>query len=1133
MQGRVPPCRFLWLMSAILFTTAAFAQFTSSVQGVVQDPSGAGIPKATVQLVNDATKETQSTTTDAAGNFRFVSLAPGTYKVTVESAGFARSQVDVTLLTAQNVAVPVTLKVGSVSEAVSVTTEAPVVDTADSRTQLTLENQAVAQLPIVGRNLVTLVTMAPGVSGLGTSASGSPASGVDNYSTEEQVDASANGQGQNNNQYVVDGLDVTSGIRQGVLNLTPQPDAIQETSVQVNTFTSQYSRAAGLQTMFTTRSGSDQFHGSASDYFNYQGMYADQHFVNDAQHPYKPYHVNNLDFAIGGPVIPHKNFFFYFAVEPLRSSASAGGGVNFADPQFIAFAQANNPGTVGTGLLTQFQPVGVSGVSVTQTAQDVFGAGVCGTAAVENIPCSTPMVDSGSFSGTSIRNGTQYFARLDKDFKNDRVYASLFRTLLLTGAPSAMPQFSALNNTWQVAGQAAWTHTFSPTLLNEFTIGQSRVEGVLGSGATPSSYFIPSVTVNGISVDSGQAFGVGFAQGDFIQHNYHWRDVLTHVHGAHTLKFGYEGWYGDDVEPFQGPWSQPKFSFSNLLTLAQDAPTNENGIYYNPQTGTEQLWSWDAASRTFGLFVEDTWKAKKNLTLTLGLRYDDSGNPWSKSASTVFGNFYLGTGTTEQEQVANGYAKATHNALLHSVDNLFSPRVGFAWDPTGKGDWVVRGGAGIYNNWLTQANVQEEFRGSPPGEVAPTFVAGGTGSAEAPIFELGNSSKPPFGFTFPTFGPGGTGPNAKSGGGLNSQGGIVGASFAIGGVNPLLKSPKADIWSITLERKLGSNFAASVGYNGSHSYNIVGNGNSIGNVSYGVDINSFAGDLIEQENTSPTPVIPSATRLNKSFGSIAYADNDRHSNYDAVIFDVRGHFSRGYVDASYTRSRSQDDALDYPNSAGLNPGQYYGPSIFDVPNRFSLSFNYQLKGMNGGRGASGYITGGWGISGTSIFQSGYPLTAGNANGFLAVCQSGALSNVQGCSASDPAVAYQAGSGDYNADGDTLAYPDATSYSQSTNNKSWLTGAIPKGDFAVPTFGNEGNEKSNALRGPNFYETNINFYKDTHITERVNFQFRFEIFNLFNRANYTDVDTNLPDGNFGAATASHEARFWQLGGKISF
>jgi Carboxypeptidase regulatory-like domain len=1134
----MPGRRSLCLALLVLFSAAsAFAQFTSSIQGTVQDPSGAGIAKATVHLVSVSTNVTEATTSDDAGNFRFLSLAPGSYKVTVEATGFAKSEVDITLLTAQNLSVPVTLKVGSISEAVSVTTEAPVVDTADSRTQLTLENQAVAELPIVGRNLVTLVTMAPGVSGLGTSGAGSPASGVDNFSTEEQVDASANGQGGNNNQYVVDGLDVTSGIRQGVLNLTPQPEAIQETSIQVNTFTSEYSRAAGLQTMFTTKSGSDRFHGSASDYFNYQKMYANQHFFSSSESPYLPFHSNNFDFAIGGPVIPHHGFYFYFAVEPLRSSSSAGGSVNFVDPAFIAFAQANYPSTVGTGLLTTYQPK-VFGATVTSNALAVFGnaAGGCGTTPGQNgVPCTLNMIDTGSYSGTSIRNGTQYFGRIDKDFKNDRIYASIFRTLLETGAPSAMPQFSALNHTWEVAGQAGWTHTFSPTLLNEFTIGQSRVEGDQGSGAPAASYYVPSVSVSGISMDAGQAFGVGFAQGDFIQHNYHWRDVLTHVKGAHTLKFGYEGWYGDDVEPFQGPWSQPKFSFNNLLTLAQDNAAVENGIYYNPATGTEQLWSWDAASRTFGLFAEDTWKVKKNLTVTLGLRYDDSGNPWSKSPSTVFGNFYLGTGTTEQEQVANGYAKATPKALLHAVDDLFSPRVGVSWDPTGKGDWVVRGGFGIYNNWLTQANVQEEFRGSPPGEVAPTFFSGGTASAQAPIFALGNSNKPPFGFTYPTFGTG-TGPTPQAGGGLDAQGGIVGAGFAIGAINPLLKSPKSDVWSMTLERKLGSNFAASVGYNGSHSYNIVGNGNSIGNVSYGVDINAFPGDLMAHESTTPT-------RLNPSFGEITYADNDRYGNYDAVIFDVRGHFSRGFIDASYNHSRTQDDSLYYPDSEALNPKQYYGPSIFDAPNRFSLSFNYSLKGLNGGRGAVGYLTGGWGISGTSIYQSGYPLTAENVNGYQPVC-----ANAGPCpSPTNPAIGYGATSGDYLGDGDNLGFPDAVSYSQSHSNGSWLTGAIPKSDFAAPTFSNSGangNEKAMQFRGPNFVETNINFYKDTHITERVNFQFRFDIFNFFNRANYVDftaytnnflggIDTNLPDGNFGQATSSHEPRFWQLGGKLSF
>ncbi|HET8826007.1 MAG TPA: hypothetical protein VFM77_12810, partial [Terriglobales bacterium] len=309
---------------------------------------------------------------------------------------------------------------------------------------------------------------------------------------------------------------------------------------------------------------------------------------------------------------------------------------------------------------------------------------------------------------------------------------------------------------------------------------------------------------------------------------------------------------------------------------------------------------------------------------------------------------------------------------------------------------------------------------------------------------------------------------------------------------------------------------------------------AIGLVSYGVDINAVPGDLINQENSSPTALPnPSPIRLNPSFGQINYADNDRYGNYESVYFNVKGRFSRGFIDASYTRSSSKDDALNYPDSALLNAKQYYGPSVTDAPNRLSLSFNYSLKGLNNGSGAVGLLTGGWGISGTSIFQSGYPITAVNFNGFVGVCQSGALTNGAGCSASDPVVAYATGSGDYTGNGDNYAYPDAVSYSQSTNNKSWLTGAIPKSDFATPTFGQQGNEKAQRLRGPNFYETDVNFYKDTHITERVNFQLRFEFFNLFNRANYTNVDTNFPDSNFGVAGSSHQPRFWQIGGRISF
>ena len=1098
----VPSARWLPILF-VLCAGLSRAQFSGSIQGVVQDPSGAVVPNATVRLLNVRTQVSSETKSGTEGNYRFVSLAPGAYQITAEAQGFNKTVVKFEIETDQNLNLPISMTVTTATEAVEVTGQAPVLNTAESRNELTLETQAVAELPVPGRNMVTLATLAPGASGLGTMGGGqpghvgTPGSGVDNYSTETQVDASANGEGQMSNMWVVDGLDVTSGIRQGVLNLTPNPDTIQETSIEVNTFSSEYGRSDGLQMIMTTKSGSDQFHGLAADYFTFQKMFAATEF----SHNYPPFHSNNMSGAVGGPVIPHRRFYFYFGVEPLRSSASTGNSlVTFADPAFTSWAQANYPSTLGTKLLTTYLPQHITGVSVASTAATLF-PGTCGSASL-SLPCSTPVIDQGGFNSTQFRNGTQWFARIDKYWDKDRIYGSVYRTTLNYGAASPMTQFSAANdNNWQRAFQVNYTHTFSPNTLNEAIFAANRVEGTLGSGA--QDYTVPSINVPGINVDSGQAFGVGFAQGDFIQHNYHWRDVLSHVRGPHTLKFGYEGWFGDDVEPFQGPYSQPTFQFNNLLTLVQDQPFNENHVMYDPTSGQPVLWSWNAASSTWGLFVEDTWKAMKNLTLTLGLRYDDSGNPYSRSDTTVFGNYYLGPGATFQDQVANGFAKPTHNALNHSVNDLLSPRVGVAWDPTGGGNWVLRGGAGVYNNWLTQANVQEEFRGNPPGPITPTFTEGGTATAAPPLFVLGTTNKPPFGFVYPAFTAG-----------LDTAGGIPGLNFPIGGINPNLQSPRAVIWAVTLERRIGRVFTASVGYSGSHTDNLVGNNNLAGIVSYGVDINELPGDLITHNSLSPT-------RLNPSFGAITYSDNNRYANYEGVVFDFRGRFTRGFLDASYTRSSSKDDAGQYPTA--FNPAQYYGPSPWDVPNRFSLTLNYSIQGLNQGKGLIGHATGGWGVSGTSIYQSGYPFTVVNTAPFAPLKD-----------ASGKFIGYAPGSGDYNADGDNFDYPDVQNYTQGTTRGAFLSGIFAPGQFTAPaTFGAEGNEKSNQFREPNFAETDVSFYKDNRIRENINFQLRFEFYNIFNRPNLTNVDANPVDATFGKALSQQLPRWWQIGAKVTF
>lgn len=293
------------LLLMLLWAGTAHAQFSGTIKGVVQDPSGAAVPSAKIELLNTATGVSKTTTSDSYGNYEFVSLAPGAYRVTVDTASFVKEAVNVTLETNQTLNVPITLTVKAVTQTVEVTGAAPVLNTAETRNQMTLENQGVAELPVAGRNLVTLATLAPGVTGLGTMGSGqpgqvgTPGSGVDNYSTETQVDASANGEGQMSNMWVIDGLDVTSGIRQGVLNLTPNPDSVQETSIQVNTFSSEYGRSDGLQVTMTTKSGSDQFHGLVNDYFNYQGMFARTEFTTGK---YAPFHSNNMSAGVGGPV---------------------------------------------------------------------------------------------------------------------------------------------------------------------------------------------------------------------------------------------------------------------------------------------------------------------------------------------------------------------------------------------------------------------------------------------------------------------------------------------------------------------------------------------------------------------------------------------------------------------------------------------------------------------------------------------------------------------------------------------------------------------------------------------------------------------------------------------------------------
>ena len=647
-------------------------------------------------------------------------------------------------------------------------------------------------------------------------------------------------------------------------------------------------------------------------------------------------------------------------------------------------------------------------------------------------------------------------------------------------------------------GQADYTHTFSPGLLLEGSFAFASVGGANGQSANLK---VPDITVKQGS--EGFHVGGGWGPGEYRGPNYNWRAVLTWARGKHNFKFGYSGDHAIEHGDFTPVNVRPTFIFSDLLQLVQDNPVSETVGAYDPLTGMAGKVVFGGQTNPFGFFVQDDWKVKSNLSLTLALRWDDFTNhtAWGNSGFQ-FSSLFLGSGNTFNDQVTNAVVRPVSSVFESPMTNFWSPRIGFAWDPSKTGKWSIRGGVGVFRDWVVLGQSVDQMRNNPPGVISPTFTTGGTGVQ--PIFALAPSGTYPFNYPLPPI-PAGS---------LNEAGGLTGVQSNVNSLARNLTAPLAANYVIGVEHQLPWSLVAVANYSGSHSYNGI----------TGADVNRYPGGAVIGGGGE------TINRLNPNFGAITYVSNKNAASYNAMILSVRGKAgTRGNFQASYTLSHAQsypeantrfDQDTDITNNIPLNiPDQnayftYRGDANWDVRQRFSLSGVYTIPGMNSGVGK--VLTGGWELSSIMAIQTGTPFWVYNTNA--------------------PTAAVHPG--DYNLDGLNWDIPDAPTqnFTGSHSKSSYKNGIFIADDFPAPPAGQEGNLKRNIYRNPGLVQIDASLLKNNHLPwlgEQGNLQFRFDFLNLFNTVNLGPVHGDMANGQFGQATTALAARQIQLGIRISF
>jgi hypothetical protein len=1163
----------VWLAAGIIFSQpfVLMAQTaTGTISGSVHDASSAVIPGAKLTLVNGSTGEARTTVSNAQGFYSFPLLPPGTYKLTVEAAGFKEFlQERIVLDVGLGLTLDPALVIGQASETVTVTNEQPILETQTSSLGEVISNRSIVDLPTNGRNSYGFAALVPGVN----ASAGFTQTAFDMYNDQF---VSINGSRPNQNTFLLDGGLNTEPAFDGA-GFFPSVDLVDQYKVQTNNFSAEFSNSAGGVINVITKAGSNQLHGSAYEFYRSTGLTANNFFANQAGQGRAPFIFQQFGATLGGPIKKDKTFFF-FAYEGLRwnQALTTVGTVPTAAQRAGDFSQTFNTNgqliPIYNPFSTTADPANPSGFIRTQfpgnkipaSAINPVAAAILNYVPLPNQP-GVPVTGANNFESNTS-------APIDKNDFSIRIDQALPREQRLFGrysisttnqdrpdvyGPSPNFKISAptLGNDVLRQQQATIDYTYPVRPDSVLELSSSYIRYHLDRqmpniNISPTvvglpSYFndlaqvgpscFPSVAVTG----QGVTFSVPNNGGGFVTEGgcsqlrdayqvYHEYGNLTHVRGTHTFKMG--GDFGTtELATARYLPAGPAFSFGTNFTQGPDpiadTASGVGAASFLLGTGTGSTGSGGPDQillfRYYGGYFQDDWRILPRLTLNLGIRYDYN-TPWTERFNRIN---YWNPSAPSPVQVA-GLSPLVGGLAFPGVNGAsryqfnpdrtnFGPRFGFAYSASQSTD--IRGGFGLFTSPITGGGFNGNAVPISGFEASTPWVS--TLNNATVVTTLSNPF--PNGFVFPT----------GSSLGLATQ---LGQSIVAMSRNR--STSYAEQWNLDIQQSFPGHLLMDLAYAGSHGVHLYGDfvANQLPDqyLALGSQLNQlvtnpfYGNPLITAGSLSGTQVPRSQLLLPyPQFIGVTLGDSSNFgaSDYNALELEVQRRFSQGFsITGSYTWSKLMDNVP--PTTTGFPGGNYaagglqdyynlraeWAPAVFDVPQYLAVNGMWNLPF---GRQRKFLNHGGI----TNIVVGGWQLngigTAATGSPMQITTATNTLFNNGGTQRA-------------NWNGVNPKMPGSTA------NK--INEYFNVGDFSAPAAFNYGNTARTLgfLRAPGVENVDLSGIKTTPIRDNLELQLRVEAFNLFNRVQFGPPNTALESGTTGViSNQSNLPRQIQLAAKF--